>query len=148
MVRRIGLVLALALLSVACGSPALPDAERIEARLEAMAAALAERDAGAVLAPLADDFSAQTRDLDRRAMRLLLRREMNAHERLRARIYDFSATIHSSDRASAEFHAVLTGGSGLIPRTGRWYRVETGWRHEGGDWVLISASWDGIVGRP
>jgi ketosteroid isomerase-like protein len=141
------LVLAFATLFAigACGSPP-PDEQRIRERLKAMADALAERDTGAVLAPLADDFIGRSGRFDRRAARLLLMREFNAYERLRARLHGLTIEPQGADRATANFRVILTGGSGLIPSSGRWYEVTTGWRREGSDWLLISASWDSVVG--
>jgi hypothetical protein len=55
--------------------------------------------------------------------------------------------MQGEDRATATMHAVTTGGSGLIPETGGWYRVTTGWRLDDGEWMLISASWETIAGR-
>ncbi len=144
-----GLLVLLALLALVltgCAPPA-PDEEQIRQRLDDMAEGLADRNVRAVMAPLADDFSAETWNLDPRGVRLLLQREMRAHERLRARIRDFSVELHGEDRASAEFQVIVTGGSGLIPERGRWYRVSTGWRREGSDWMLISASWEDVVGQ-
>lgn len=146
--RTAALLVVLAVLAgllAGCSAP-LPDEEKIRQRLDGMVDGLAERNARAVLAPLADDFSADTWNLDPRGARLLLEREMRAHQRLRARIHDFSAELHGDDRASAEFRVILTGGSGLIPERGRWYRVRTGWRREGSDWMMISASWEDVVG--
>ena len=140
------LLLALAgCLLVACSDP-LSDEAQIRQRLDSMVDGLAERNARAVMAPLADDFSAATWNLDPRGVRLLLEREMRAHERLRARVHDFSVDLHGQDRATAEFRVILTGGSGLIPERGRWYRVNTGWRRDGSDWMIISASWEDVVG--
>lgn len=140
------LLLALAgCLLVACSDP-LSDEAQIRQRLDSMVDGLAERNARAVMAPLADDFSADTWNLDPRGVRLLLEREMRAHERLRARVHDFSVELHGQDRATAEFRVILTGGSGLIPERGRWYRVNTGWRRDGSDWMIISASWEDVVG--
>ncbi|MFU8833063.1 MAG: hypothetical protein ACNA7J_13055 [Wenzhouxiangella sp.] len=133
-------------LLTACVSPA-PDEEQIRQRLDDMATALAERNARAVMAPLADDFSAETWDLDQRGIRLVLQRELRAHQRLRARIFDLSVEMHDHDRASAQFHVVLTGGSGLLPEQGRWYRARTGWRRDGPDWMLIALSWEDAIAR-
>jgi hypothetical protein len=40
---------------------------------------------------------------------------------------------------------VLTGGSGLVPERGRWYKARTGWRRDGSDWMLISVSWENAI---
>jgi hypothetical protein len=144
--KCLALLLVSTSLLTACSSDD-PDQEQILSRIDEMVEALAERNARAFMAPLAEDFTAQTQNLDPRGIRLLLNREMRAHERLRARVFDRSVTLHGNDRATVEFQAVLTGGSGLVPERGRWYRVRTGWRKDGSDWMLISASWEAIAGN-
>jgi len=141
-----GLVISLiALPLVACG-PKAPDEDRIRNILESMTQALEERDTAKVFEPLADDFVGETWDLDRRALRLILRREMLSHDRLRARLFDIEVDLLSADRARVTFQVFLTGGSGLMPSEGRWFLVETGWR-ENDDWQLISARWENVIGR-
>lgn len=142
---RLWLTLVPVLVLVACARPA--DEDRIRQHLDAMIDALADQNARAFMAPLADDFSADTWNLDRRGARLLLNREMRAHQRIRVRLFDIQVDLVTDDRASASFQAVLTGGSGLIPEQGSWYRVSTGWRREGSDWELITASWERVAGR-
>jgi ketosteroid isomerase-like protein len=128
-----------------CARPAAE--EQIRRTLQDMAQAAGEGDVGAFMAPVADDFAADTWQLDQRGARLLLIRETRARERIRVRLLDIEIEPASADRASARFHAVLTGGSGLVPDEGSWYRVTTGWRRDGADWELINASWDRVVGR-
>lgn len=129
----------------ACG-PEPPDEQRIRAVLDSMTQALEDRQASEVLEPLADDFVGETWDLDRRALRMILRREMLAHDRLRARLFDVDIELLSPDRATVSFQVLLTGGSGIVPREGRWFQVETGWRQDA-DWRLISARWESVIGR-
>ncbi|WP_376695475.1 hypothetical protein [Wenzhouxiangella sp. EGI_FJ10305] len=135
----------LALLA-ACSEP-LPDEEQIRNRIEAMQNDLAEGNTRSFFSPVAEDFTAATRNLDRRAARLLLRREMLAHESLKARLFDIEIELQGEGRATATMHAVLTGGTGLIPDTGSWYKVTTGWRLDDGDWMLISVRWETVAGR-
>ncbi len=142
---RLWLMLLPVVLLVACARPA--DEDRIRQHLDAMIDALADQNARAFMAPLADDFSADTWNLDRRGARLLLNREMRAHQRIRVRLFDIRIDLVQEDRATASFQAVLTGGSGLIPEQGSWYRVATGWRRQGSDWELITASWERVAGR-
>ena len=139
-------VAAISLSLVACG-PAAPDEERVRGEIRGMAEALADGDVRGVLSPLADDFSGVTWNMDERGARLLLQRELRAHEQLRARVFDIDVEIRGQDRAMATFQVVLTGGSGMIPDTGRWYRVESGWRLDGNDWKLVSAEWEPVAGR-
>jgi len=130
----------------ACG-PSAPDEERIRGEIQGMAQALADSDVRGVMSPLADDFSGVTWNLDERGARLLLQRELRAHEQLRARVFDIDVEMRGESRATATFQVVLTGGSGMIPDTGRWYRVESGWRLDGNDWKLLSAEWEPVAGR-
>lgn len=139
------LTFAIALLMLGC-APAPPDEERIRSVLEGMTRALEEREASSVLEPLSEDFVGETWDLDVRALRMILRREMLAHERLRARLFDIEVDLLSADRARVSFQVLLTGGSGLVPSEGRWFQVETGWRQDD-DWRLISARWEDVIGR-
>ncbi len=143
--RTWALTLGALLLLSGCGA-APPDEERIRQRIQDMTQGLADRDTRAVMAPLADDFVGETWNLDERAVRLILQREMRAHERLRAHVQDLSIELHGAGRASAEFRVVLTGGSGLIPARGRLMQVRTGWRLDADEWMLISASWDDVIG--
>lgn len=136
-------VLLLAL--VACQRP--PDEEIIRTRLTDMTEALADGSVRSFMAPVAADFSAETRDLDDRALRLLVRRELVARERVRVLLIDTRVEFYGDDRAVASFNALATGGSGLIPQEGRLWRVETGWRRAGSDWELITASWEPVAGR-
>lgn len=133
-------------LLAACG-PAAPDEERIRGRIQSMQTALEDKNARAFMAPVAEDFSAATRNLDRRAARLLLRREMLAHDSLKARLIDIDVKLEGENRATATMQAVTTGGSGLIPDTGGWYRVTTGWRLDDDEWMLVSARWERVAGR-
>lgn len=142
-----GLLVLLVLLVALPGCRRPAAEEQIRQTLQAMATAVGDGDARAFMAPVADDFAADTWQLDRRGARLLLNREMRARERVRMRLLDIEVEPAGEDRASAHFHAVLTGGSGLIPDEGGWYRVTTGWRRDGADWELISASWERIAGR-
>lgn len=139
-------LLAIPVLLVGCGE-SLPAEQQIRQRIQAMQADLAEGNARAFMSPVAEDFTAATRNLDRRAAGLLLRREMMAHDSLTARLADIEIELQGDSRATATMHAVVTGGTGLIPDTGGWYRLETGWRLDDGEWMLISARWETIAGR-
>ncbi len=146
--RGMGIIVSTALVLTLAGcAEKAPDEEQIRSRIEAMQTALADGDVSNFMAPVAEDFTAATRSLDRRAARLLLRREMLAHQKLRARLVDIEIELIGPDRASATMHAITSGGSGLIPATGGWYRLSTGWRRDSGEWMLISANWERLAGR-
>ncbi len=142
---RVLLLAALVVVLAACARP--DDETRIRQHIDSMTSALAEANQRAFMAPLAEDFSAETWDLDRRAVQLLLMREFRTHDRIRARVFDIDVELFEDGRAQASFQAVLTGGSGLLPEQGSWYRVSTGWHHSDADWELISARWERVAGR-
>lgn len=134
----------LALSLSACG-PQLDDKARIEQNLAAMTQALEQGDISDFMAPVADDFVAVNGRLDRRALGLLVRRERLAREAISIQRLDTRIEIFAGDdiapRGVASFRALATGGTGLLPDEGRFWKVETGWRRDGGDWRLISAEW-------
>jgi len=142
---RFPIVFCLVLALSACGSE-LDDEARIERTLVAMTEALEQGDISDFMAQVADDFVAVNGRLDRRALGLLVRRERLAREAIGIQRLDTRVEIFVNDgenaRAVASFRALATGGTGLLPDEGRFWKVETGWRLDDGDWRLISAEWD------
>lgn len=141
-VRFAGAVSVIALLT-ACDAK-LADEELIASRIRNMAAALEEKDTRRFTGSLAEDFHAVTYNLDRNGARLLLRREIMARDNLRVRLSGIEVSLRGESRAFADFRALLTGGSGVIPDEARGYRVNTGWRREDGGWEMISAEWEPV----
>ena len=131
----------LAMLLAAC-APELDDQAQILETIDAMTAAVERGDVDDFMTPVADDFAAANGRLDRRALGLLVRRERLARDSIRVRRVDTDVELVGEARAVASFRALATGGSGLLPDEGRLWRVETGWRRDGDDWVLISAEWE------
>jgi len=136
----------LAMQVISCASPA-PVEEQIRGRINVMQKALSDGKARIFMAAVADDFSGPDGHFDRRSAQLLVQREMMAHKRLKARVTNISVEERGSGRAVAEFDVIATGGSGLLPETAGWYRVQSGWRLDGSRWMLVSASWDRVAGR-
>lgn len=134
---------------VGCGK-APPAQAGIQAQIERMQDALEDNQPRAFLAVLADDFSAPVAGLhegmDQRAAGLMLRRELQARQRVKARIMGLAVTEHGPERAEAEFNLLLTGGSGLLSQSAGWYSVTTGWRLEDKEWKMISARWEQRAG--
>lgn len=135
----------LTLILSGCG-PALDDEARIERNIAAMTEALEQGDVSDFMAPVAEDFVAVNGRLDRRALGLLVRRERMARDAISIQRLDTRIEIFLSEngnaRAVASFRALATGGTGLLPDEGRFWKVETGWRRDGGEWMLISAEWE------
>jgi len=131
----------LALLLCAC-SAEIDDETRIERTLATMIEALEQGDVSDFMAPVADDFVAVNGRLDRRALGLLVRRERLARDAIGIQRLDTRVRIIGDARAVASFRALATGGTGLLPDEGRFWKVETGWRRDAGEWMLISAEWE------
>jgi ketosteroid isomerase-like protein len=124
----------------------LDDEARIERNIAAMTEALEQGDVSDFMALVAEDFVAVNGRLDRRALGLLVRRERMARDAISIQRLDTRVEIFLRDdgnaRARASFRALATGGTGLLPDEGRFWKVETGWRRDAGEWVLISAEWE------
>ena len=133
---------AMALLLVGCAPPA-PE-EALRAAVREVHAAIEGRDAGALKSYLADDFigpHGMDRDQARRTAALYMMR----HEKVLFTLGPLDVDLQES-HATVRFTAALTGGSGfLVPERGNVYKVETGWRLEGGDWKLTSARWTPVL---
>lgn len=134
-------VLALPVLFLsACGAPP-PAEQRILETLQSMEDALEAGDVSAFMDPIAEDFIAEHRALDRRALALLVRRERMARDRIAVTRTDPTVELHGETRATARFNALATGGTGLLPDEGQLWSVETAWRLDDGEWRMISAGW-------
>lgn len=142
--RALAGCMALALMLAGCG-PGPSDAERIAARLEKMSAAAQGGDIDDFMDAVADDFIGADGRLDKRALGLLVRRERLARSRISIQRFDTRIELTGQGRARATFRALATGGSGWLPDDGRLWQFETGWRLDGGEWMLISADWEATI---
>ena len=128
----------LALLSAGCSRT--PPEEALRATIAAMEAAAEARDAEALEAHLAEDFvgpGGMDRDRFRRTAALLWLRSREIGVTLGP--LDIEVT---GEHARVRFTAATRGGAGVLPDEANVYAVDTAWRIEDGDWVLISAEWE------
>jgi len=123
---------------VACAQA--PAEQRLREAITGLQASIEAREVNPAMARIAEDFIGND-GLDREGVRNLLRLQMLRHQSLGLTLGPFDIEVHGQ-RATVRFTAVATGGSGaLIPESARVWNVETGWREDGGDWLLISAQW-------
>lgn len=96
-------------------------------------------DVDALFEPIAEDF-AGSEGMDRTAFRryVTLMRMRQANVGVALGPIDVQLI---GDRATAKFTATITGGGGFLPEQAQVYAIETGWRLEGADWKLITATW-------
>lgn len=140
----VALLVALCGCLVACSEN--PDETRLLQRLDALETALQEKQADTALDLLTDRFSTgrgETRDDIRRLLLLHFFRNRNIGV-VRSQT---EVTLDEADsgQASIRFHALVTGGEGLLPDRGRQFRVESHWLFEEGDWYLDRLEWQPLL---
>lgn len=116
--------------------------DRLENTLQGMRDAAVAGHIGDFMEQVADDFSGQKGNFDRRGLNSLLRVQLLKHSRVTATITSDEYQMFEA-RASVEMRVLMTGGPGnWLPDTGRIYKIKTGWREDHGQWLLISAVWE------
>ena len=141
-----GVLLATAVLALsACDKTSEQDL--VIATIRNMEAAAENAEGAGFMRHVADDF-AGNQGMDRRLLKSILLRQLNQYSKITAQLGPIRVTIHDGQplRATAEFEALLLGGQGWLPEDGQLYDFTTGWRKEGGKWMLISTDWDEVIG--
>lgn len=143
MIRAAVLALGLALLG-ACSRP--PPEEALRASMAELEAAIESRDPGSVAGVLASDFAGPG-GMDRLAARRLAQVVFLRNREVAVALGPLDIALHDAagdaTHATVRFTAALTGGAGgWLPERGSVYRVETGWRRDGGAWEMTSARWE------
>lgn len=135
------LVSLLAVLAAGCAKE--PPEAALRATIAAMQAAAEARDADTLAESVSEEFTGpggMDRDQLRRTLALAWLRDRKVGVQLGPLDVELVG-----DRARVEFTAGTSGGEGWLPDRGQLHRVKTAWRLEGGDWMLISASWDPVL---
>lgn len=104
-----------------------------------MEQASVKKDAGELFEYFADDFYGSD-GMDRENFRRYLQVIWLQNRDIGIQVGPLDVKL-MEDRATVNFTVALTGGQGLLPDRGQIYQVQTGWRMEGDDWRLISATW-------
>jgi len=130
--------LGLALLVFGC---ARSDPEReLRATVQAMAKAIEQREPGAFLDTLTEDFTRESGAFGKQDAKRLL-----AGIYLRNEKIIVSATVTEvrieGERARAKVRVLATGGAGLLPERGQAWEFDSAWRRERGAWKLFNAEW-------
>ncbi|MEO8743052.1 MAG: hypothetical protein ABI365_07665 [Lysobacteraceae bacterium] len=131
-------------LFILAGCHRTPVEQAIRETIAGMQKADETHDVSAVIAPLADDFigsSDEGENLDRKGLERYLRFMQLRETSIHASLGPINVKLQGTNRATAEFTAVFTGGEGLLPDDGRIEHISTGWRLDGSKWKLISADW-------
>jgi hypothetical protein len=139
---RIAAIIVLLLLT-GCGERLTVEQQVIQT-IRSMEDRIESRERRAFMAHVAEDFSAQDGRMNREQVRALVVFQLNRYERLQARLFPISVMETGAGTAEAQFRALVTGGPNWIPDSGQVYDFETGWRQEGGEWLLVSANWEPV----
>lgn len=130
-------------LALAAGCRSEPPEAALRATIDRMQAAAEARDAGAMADAVSEEFigpDGMDRDQFRRTLALVWLRDQQVGVTLGP--LDLKL---AGDGATVAFTAGTSGGAGWLPERGQLHRVKTGWRLEGGEWMLVSASWEPVL---
>jgi hypothetical protein len=128
-----------ALLALAAGCQKTPPEQALRETIAKMQAAGEARDVDALFEPIAEDFSGSG-NMDRKAFQRYVTLMSLRSRQVGVTLGPVEVKLYG-ERASAQFTAAITGGPGLLPSQAQVYAIDTGWRLEGGEWKLISATW-------
>lgn len=123
------------------GCAATPPEEALRQSVAELESAIEAREPSGVAEVLARDFAGPA-GMDRTAARRLAQLSFLRHRDVGLVLGPLDLAVQG-DHATVRFTAAVTGGSGAwLPERGSVYRVETGWRLEGGTWRMTSAGWE------
>ena len=132
-------LLAATLLCAGCSDP--PPEQALRQSMADLEAAVEAREPGAVAGLLAEDFVGPD-GMDRAGARRLAQLAFLRNRDVGLVVGPLDIAVQDG-HATVRFTAALSGGTGAwLPERGSVYRVETGWRREGGDWAMTSARWE------
>ncbi len=135
-------VVALLLLLASCARTG-PE-EALRARVASLVEAIGAREPAAVQQHLAGDFIGNA-GLDRDGARRLMVGFALRHRDIGVTLGPLEVGL-AGEQATVQATAVLRGGSGSgLPERAQVYEVESGWRLEDGDWMLVSVRWAPVL---
>jgi hypothetical protein len=140
---RLILVLTACLLLPACGDEPTVEQQVIAAILE-MEEHVENAHRGEFMDMITEDFTAQDGTLGRTEFRQFMFLQWNQNQRLYAQLFPIKVRELPFGGATAEFRALITGGSGFLPERGEMYDIETTWKEVDGQWLMASANWQGV----
>ena len=127
------------------GCMATPDdREQIIERIAEMEAALEAGESRRFASYLVEDFRGKEGITDRRTARAFVARQLLSQQKVRVQMGPVRVTLNEQtpNYASADFEALLLGGMRLMPDSGQLFRINTRWRKEKREWMLVSADWE------
>lgn len=141
MAMRLGLLAILASAFQIAGCRSEPAEQRLRDTIDAMQAAVVERRPADFMEHVTDDFIGN-QGYDRAALHNMLRVQTLRNAEIGATRGPLDIQMQG-ERATVRFKLVATGGAGgLLPERAQGYAITSGWREEGGEWMLFLAEWE------
>lgn len=141
--KRFTLIVLLSLLAlhtISCSKP-LSVEQLIISKIRTIEAQFEDGERRRFMNNIAEDFRAQSGRMNRQQLQAFVVLQLNRYKDLNARLFPITVQEISETEATAQFKALLTGGSGLIPENGQLYAFTTHWRLEDDEWLLVAANW-------
>lgn len=142
--KRLAVMLVAALLLGVAGCRHTSDEQQVREAIAAVATAAQAGDARAVVALIEEDFDGNAGELDRSALRNMVR--VLAIQRKSIGVHTGPVGMETrGSRIVAGFTVTLTAGSRALPDRVGVYQVESAWRKDSGEWRCYSASWKQVM---
>lgn len=118
------------------------DPEReLRATIDTMARAIEQREPGAFLDALAEDFTRDSGAFGKQDAKRLLAAQMLRNERIALAVAVTELSI-DGDRARVTLRVIATGSAGgLLPERGQTWEFSSAWRRHGRQWQVFNAEW-------
>lgn len=126
---------------VAACSPPLSVEQQIIAVIRDMEARIEAGERRPFMEHVAQEFTGQQEAMTRDQLNALVLYHMHRHQKLRAQLFPIQVIALKPEEAEARFRVLVTGGAGWLPESGQVYEIETRWRRQDDDWLLINAHW-------
>lgn len=134
-----GILLLFVLTLGACSRPS--DEEQIRAAIGEMQQAIETGKPADFMRHIADDFTGDDGNIDNQSLHNFLRAQALMHATIGINLISTDVELQGN-RATVTLTVTMTGGSGRwLPERGSVQRIESGWRHQDGDWLCINAQW-------
>lgn len=123
-----------------------PTEDIIQKNIEAIETHIEKKQTGDSLALFHDNFNS-SKGYDKNWVKRTLLLHQMRHQNIEIVISNVEVIVKDEYTAYANLHALATGGQGLLPTQGAIYKVETEWRNEDGDWLLVHSQWEKSLAR-
>lgn len=133
----LGAAWALALAGCAGDSPEA----RLKATIEAMEAAVENKQPREFVAHVSEDFRGERGGLDRQALRGALAAQLLGADTVEVVLGAPDIVLHPGDRATVKVSAIVVGGR-YLPERGETLQIVSGWKLVDGEWYCYTAEWE------